>query len=69
MKAYERWGRVRGMSNPTGYLYRTALNAYRSRLRRIRVAARNTFTGSKPDPIDASEWGVDLLRRRRLAKP
>jgi DNA-directed RNA polymerase specialized sigma24 family protein len=57
------------MSNPREYLYRTALNAYRSRLRRIRVAARNTFTGSKPNPIDASEWGVDLLRLRRLAKP
>jgi DNA-directed RNA polymerase specialized sigma24 family protein len=30
VKACERWDRVRRMDNPTGYLYRTAVNAHKS---------------------------------------
>ena len=37
---WERWDRVGSMEDPTGYLYRTALNRYRSRLRRVGRAAR-----------------------------
>ena len=37
---WERWERVGAMVDPTGYLYRTALNRYRSRLRRTARAAR-----------------------------
>ena len=37
---WERWDRVGAMEDPTGYLYRTALNRYRSRLRRVGRAAR-----------------------------
>jgi RNA polymerase sigma-70 factor (ECF subfamily) len=43
------------MANPAGYVYRTALNAYRSRLRRLAVAARNVLSRSQPDPIEASD--------------
>jgi len=36
-----RWDRVAAMDEPVGYLYRTALNTHRSRLRRgVRVARR-----------------------------
>lgn len=37
---WERWDRVSAMDDPTGYLYRTALNRYRSGLRRTARAAR-----------------------------
>lgn len=37
---WERWDRVGAMDDPTGYLYRTALNRYRSRRRRVGRAAR-----------------------------
>lgn len=37
---WERWDRVGAMEEPTGYLYRTAMNRYRSGLRRARRAAR-----------------------------
>ena len=37
---WERWDRVGAMENPTGYLYRTALNRHRSRVRRAGRAAR-----------------------------
>ena len=40
---WERWDRVGAMEDPTGYLYRTALNRYRSRLRRAGRAARRAI--------------------------
>jgi RNA polymerase sigma factor (sigma-70 family) len=42
ISVWEQWPRVSEMDNPTGYLYRTAMNRYRSRLRR---AARATKIG------------------------
>lgn len=40
LAAWERWDRVRAMDDPTGYVYRTAMNRFRSRLRRAARAAR-----------------------------
>jgi len=40
LRLWERWDRVIGGPDPTGYLYRTAMNVWRSRLRRAAVAAR-----------------------------
>lgn len=37
---WERWDRASGLEDPTGYLYRTALNRHRSRVRRTLRAAR-----------------------------
>lgn len=37
---WERWERVSRLEDPTGYLYRTALNRHRSRVRRTLRAAR-----------------------------
>jgi RNA polymerase sigma-70 factor, ECF subfamily len=42
LKIWERWDEVAAMESPTGFLYRTALNLYRSRLRRAAVALRKT---------------------------
>jgi RNA polymerase sigma factor (sigma-70 family) len=40
---WERWDRVAAMDDPTGYLYRTALNRHRSlRRRAVRAARRAT---------------------------
>ncbi|HCP62234.1 MAG TPA: SigE family RNA polymerase sigma factor [Actinobacteria bacterium] len=49
VRAFERWDRVAAANNPPGYLYRTALNLYRSKLRRAKRAARK-FTAPPPDP-------------------
>ena len=43
LKVWELWDRVREMDDPTGYLYRTALNMYRKRIRRASVAIRRTI--------------------------
>jgi RNA polymerase sigma-70 factor (ECF subfamily) len=42
-RVLERWDRVSAMGSPTGYLFRTAMNLNRNRVRRIRVRARRSF--------------------------
>ena len=72
---WERWDRVGVMDDPTGYLYRTALNRYRSRLRRAGRAARRAIGQAHGDDgfaeaEDRLEIGralVQLSRRRREA--
>jgi RNA polymerase sigma factor (sigma-70 family) len=43
LSLFERWERVRDMDDPTGYLYRTALNAFRKRTRRAALAVRRAI--------------------------
>jgi len=40
LAVWERWDRVREMEHAAGYLYRTAMNGFRSRRRRLACAAR-----------------------------
>jgi RNA polymerase sigma factor (sigma-70 family) len=40
---WERWDRVSGLDDPPGYLYRTAMNRFRSGLRRAARAARRAL--------------------------
>src|SRR3982750_4640280 len=42
LSLWERWARMAATADPTGYLYRTALNRYRSRARRAMRAARRS---------------------------
>ena len=37
LKVWERWEHARSLDDPTGYLYRTAMNLYRKRRRRAAV--------------------------------
>lgn len=63
VQVYERWDRVQGLQDPTGYLYRTALNLHRSRLRRLTVRARRLVEGrSSPDPALGAEVRDELGR-------
>jgi RNA polymerase sigma-70 factor, ECF subfamily len=58
VKVYERWDRIRRIDDPVGYLYRVALNARRSRLRRLRVAAAKALhlgSGPAADQHQATE--------------
>jgi RNA polymerase sigma factor (sigma-70 family) len=62
-KVWERWDRVGSMENPTGYLYRTALNAHRSTYRRaVRAAKRTLSPPLSPDPFAAVAGKDDVLR-------
>jgi RNA polymerase sigma-70 factor (ECF subfamily) len=55
VRVYERWDLVRGAENPLGYVYRVALNARRSRLRRLAVAARKALHLIPQPPSDHHE--------------
>ena len=64
IRVWERWRRVSAMDDPVGYLYRTAMNVYRSRLRRAAVAVRRRIGGFHPDDLEAVEtrdWVVRAL--------
>jgi RNA polymerase sigma-70 factor (ECF subfamily) len=43
VRLLERWPSVQAAGNPEGYLYRTAMNVFRSRLRRAAVAVRRAL--------------------------
>jgi RNA polymerase sigma factor (sigma-70 family) len=72
---WERWGRVRSLEDPTGYLYRTAMNLFRKRWRRTALALRKTVGlaqgGDAFAAADAREVVMKALstvsRRQRAA--
>lgn len=43
LKVWEHWDRVATMEDPTGYLYRTALNLYRKRARRMALSIKRVM--------------------------
>lgn len=43
LRVWERWHLVQSFANPTGYLYRTAMNSFRMRRRRALVASRHAI--------------------------
>jgi RNA polymerase sigma factor (sigma-70 family) len=68
VKVCERWDRVRGMENRSGYLYRTAMNARGSAIRRLSLASRRTFALTASDPISESD-DRDRIRRALAVLP
>jgi RNA polymerase sigma-70 factor, ECF subfamily len=63
VRAYARWEDIRSMNSPEGYLYRTALNLNRKRLRRLAVRARHLVNaGARPSDAEAVESRLDVLR-------
>ncbi|HYT81200.1 MAG TPA: sigma-70 family RNA polymerase sigma factor [Actinomycetota bacterium] len=69
VRVWERWDRVRQMEDPTGYLYRTALNGwFQVRRRAVRAARRVAGPGRVVDPLEMVE-DRDVLARRLLELP
>jgi len=63
LKVWERWDRVGVMEDPTGYLYRTALNLYRQRLRRASLAVRRAIRLAPPRDELAEVESRDAVMR------
>ena len=67
LRAYERWDRVGAMDSPAGYVYRTALNLNRNRLRGLVVRARRILaaipTEDHSGPLAASHDVRNALAR------
>jgi RNA polymerase sigma factor (sigma-70 family) len=69
VRIWERWDRVRRMEDPTGYLYRTALNGwFQVHRRAVRAARRMTSPARTVDPLGVVE-DRDVLARRLLELP
>jgi RNA polymerase sigma-70 factor, ECF subfamily len=69
VRVYERWDRVREMGSPQGYLFRTALNLHRSRLRWLASRARHILQPTpSPDPAEVVQ-GQDSLDRALASLP
>lgn len=49
MRIFERWDRVSRMENPEGFLYRVAMNEFRSRYRRAKRAIKRAVTSSSTE--------------------
>jgi RNA polymerase sigma-70 factor (ECF subfamily) len=62
-RVFERWNRVREMDSPSGYLYRTALNLNRKRLRSLAIRLKRGISSApRPDPLVSAETRADLHR-------
>ncbi|HEV2905945.1 MAG TPA: sigma-70 family RNA polymerase sigma factor [Actinomycetota bacterium] len=60
---WERWDRVGSLSDPVGYLYRTAMNVFRSRVRRAKRAIRLAVGHLQADDeLTKVEEREDVLR-------
>ena len=63
LKLWERWDSVDRIDDPTGYLFRVALNGFRMRSRAARRAARRLVrVESARDPFDEIELREDVRR-------
>jgi RNA polymerase sigma-70 factor, ECF subfamily len=70
LAVWERWERVRGMERSTGYLYRTAMNRFRSRRRHLlRAARRGLPFVSCEDPYEAVDLRDEVVRAIRGLTP
>ncbi len=69
LKLWERWDRIHAIDDPVAYLFRVAMNGFRMRARRARVAARRVVhLETARDPFDDIELRDDV-RRMLLGLP
>jgi RNA polymerase sigma-70 factor (ECF subfamily) len=70
LKLWERWDRVGRMEDPAGFLFRTALNGFRSRYRRARLALRRGVSlAPSIDGLAAIEDRDEVVRLLRELGP
>jgi len=69
LRVWERWEHVRSLDDPTGYLYRTAMNLHRKRLRRAAVAIKHAISRPHRDELDEIESRDEVLRALATLSP
>ena len=63
LKLWERWDRVSEIEDPAGFLFRTAMNLFRKRYRRARIAERLPLPRPERDDAFAVVNDRDVLVR------
>jgi RNA polymerase sigma factor (sigma-70 family) len=67
---WERWDTIDQIDDPTGYLFRVALNGFRMRVRGARRAARRLVaTDPSCDPFDEVNLREDIVQMLRSLSP
>jgi RNA polymerase sigma factor (sigma-70 family) len=66
---WERWERVGAMDNPSGYLYRVAMNAARHRFRRGKLARRHLHEATAIDELQRIDDQDEAWRALRALPP
>jgi RNA polymerase sigma-70 factor, ECF subfamily len=70
LKLWEHWDQVQTHPDPRGYLYRTAFNLHRNRLRRaVRAARRMVMPARSEDPFAELVQRETLIRALRALSP
>jgi RNA polymerase sigma-70 factor (ECF subfamily) len=69
LRLWERWDRIEAHPDPGAYLYRTAMNLWRSRLRRAAVAARHVLQHQRREDEMAGVDARDAVIRTLAALP
>ena len=64
VRVFERWDRIGGLDDPTGYLFRVAMNVFRGRYRRASLAIRRALllAPAAPDDLAAVEARHEVVR-------
>ena len=63
LRMWERWDRIDTIADPTGYLFRVALNGFRMRRRRAAIALRRVLpTSEVRDEFTDAEMRADVRR-------
>jgi RNA polymerase sigma-70 factor, ECF subfamily len=63
LRLWERWDRVRGLDDPTSYLFRTAMNVFRNRYRRTALGVRRTLSLAPTEDAFATVEDRDVVVR------
>jgi RNA polymerase sigma-70 factor (ECF subfamily) len=70
LKLWERWGRVSILEDPTGFLFRTAMNLFRNRKRRAALAVRRSLKfAPSTDDLASVENRDEMVRALRRLTP
>jgi RNA polymerase sigma-70 factor (ECF subfamily) len=70
LRLWERWDRVATLEDPTGFLFRTAMNVFRNRARRAALALRrNLRLAPTVDDLAAVEDRDEMVRLMRRMTP
>lgn len=70
LRVLERWDRVSGMDDPSGYVFRTAMNVWRSRRRRAAVALRRvSHSTERSNDFEQAEARADVLQALSVLTP
>jgi RNA polymerase sigma-70 factor (ECF subfamily) len=70
LRVFERWERVGGLDDPTGYAFRVSMNVFRNRYRRATFAFRHALSsGPATDDLAAVEDRDEVYRILRTLPP